>query len=74
MAYPELQNINSLSRIMYILSNMQSVNVSTTFIAPSANMPPKCALYAFKVMFYFFCELRLYGHKFHPLPSTYSEK
>jgi len=53
---------------------MQRVNVSMTFVAPSANMPLKCALYAFTVMFYFFCELRVYGHKFHPLPSTYSEK
>jgi len=74
MASPELQNINSLSPIRYILSNMQSVNVSMTFIAPSANMPLKCALYAFTVMVYFFCELRVHGHKFHPLPSTYSDK
>jgi len=45
---------------------MQSVNVSMTFIAPCANMPLKCVLYNFTVMFYFFCELRVYGHKFHP--------
>lgn len=63
MAAPELQNTNSLSHIRYILSNMQSVNVSMTFIAPSANMPLKRALYDFTVMFYFFCELRVYGHK-----------
>jgi len=72
-----LQNYRILPLFLALgitVSNMQSINVSTTFVAPSANMPLKCALYAFTVMFYFFCELRLYGHKFHPLPSTYSEK